>query len=184
MRLLELAARDFRNLEEVQVPTDAPFVVFHGENAQGKTSFLEAMAFLSTSRSLLASAERELVNWLAWDEPLPFSRLVADLNFANRKQRVEITLMQIGASASGSPQLRKEVRINGVNKRAIDLVGQMPTVLFLPQDIELISGSPSVRRRYMDIALCQMSGEYCHSLSAYNKVLQQRNALLKSLRER
>ncbi|MCB0239153.1 MAG: DNA replication and repair protein RecF, partial [Anaerolineae bacterium] len=74
--------------------------------------------------------------------------------------------------------------INGVNKRAIDLVGQMPTVLFLPQDIELISGSPSVRRRYMDIALCQMSGEYCRSLSAYNKVLQQRNALLKSLRER
>jgi DNA replication and repair protein RecF len=60
----------------------------------------------------------------------------------------------------------------------------MPTVLFLPQDVELISGSPSVRRRYLDIALCQMQPDYCRALGSYNKVLDQRNALLKALRER
>ena len=184
MYLSHLSLTNFRNYSRLEIDLAPGITLLQGENAQGKTSFLEAMAFLSTSRSLLASMERELVNWLAWEEPLPFARLVGDLNFSGRKQRVEITLMQIGASAAGSPQLRKEVRINGVNKRAIDLVGQMPTVLFLPQDIELISGSPSVRRRYLDIALCQMYGEYCRSLSAYNRVLQQRNALLKSLRER
>ncbi len=182
--LAHLSLTNFRNYSRLEIDLAPGITLLQGENAQGKTSFLEAMAFLSTSRSLLASAERELVNWLAWEEPLPFSRLVGDLDFGGRKQRVEITMMQIGEKASGSPQLRKEIRINGVNKRAIDLVGQMPTVLFLPQDIELISGSPSVRRRYLDIALCQMYGEYCRSLSAYNKVLQQRNALLKSLRER
>ncbi|MCB0253868.1 MAG: DNA replication/repair protein RecF [Anaerolineae bacterium] len=184
MFLAHLSLTNFRNYSRLEINLAPGITLLQGGNAQGKTSFLEAMAFLSTSRSLLASAERELVNWLAWDEPLPFARLVGDLDFDGRKQRVEITIMQVGEKASGSPLLRKEVRINGVNKRAIDLVGQMPTVLFLPQDIELISGSPSVRRRYLDIALCQMYGDYCRSLSAYNKVLQQRNALLKSLRER
>ncbi|MCB0201954.1 MAG: DNA replication and repair protein RecF, partial [Anaerolineae bacterium] len=184
MFLAHLSLTNFRNYSRLEIDLAPGITLLQGGNAQGKTSFLEAMAFLSTSRSLLASAERELVNWLAWDEPLPFARLVGDLDFDGRKQRVEITIMQVGEKASGSPLLRKEVRINGVNKRAIDLVGQMPTVLFLPQDIELISGSPSVRRRYLDIALCQMYGDYCRSLSAYNKILQQRNALLKSLRER
>lgn len=184
MYLAHLSLTNFRNYSRLEVDLHPGITLLQGENAQGKTSFLEAMAFLSTSRSLLASAERELVNWLAWEEPLPFARLVGDLAFGSRKQRVEITLMQIGESGAGSPLLRKEVRINGVNKRAIDLVGQMPTVMFLPQDIELISGSPSVRRRYLDIALCQMQSDYCRALSAYNKVLQQRNALLKALRER
>jgi DNA replication and repair protein RecF len=142
------------------------------------------VAYLSTARSLLASVERELVHWLAWEEPLPFARLVGELVVAGgRKQRIEITLVQSSKSNAGAPLLRKEVRVNGVSRRAIDLVGQMPTVLFLPQDIELISGSPSVRRRYLDIALCQMQHDYCRSLSSYNKVLDQRNALLKALRD-
>jgi DNA replication and repair protein RecF len=184
VHLAHLSLTNFRNYSRLELDLGRGVTLVQGENAQGKTSLLEAMAYLATARSLLANAERELVSWLAWDEPLPFARLVGDLEGSGRKQRIEVTLMQTGASASGSPQLRKEVRINGVNRRAIDLVGQMPTVLFLPQDIELISGSPSVRRRYMDIALCQMSAAYCRELSAYNKVLQQRNALLKLLRER
>lgn len=182
--LSHLSLTNFRNYSRLEMELSPGITLLQGENAQGKTSFLEAMAYLSTSRSLLAGAERELVNWMAWEEPLPYARLLGDLLSSGRKQRVEITLMQVGESGAGSPQLRKEVRINGVAKRAIDLVGQMPTVVFLPQDIDLIAGSPSVRRRYLDIALCQMHGDYCRSLGAYNKVLQQRNALLKALRER
>ena len=103
MYLAHLSLTNFRNYSRLSIDLAPGITLLQGENAKGKTSFLEAMAFLSTSRSLLASAERELVNWLAWDEPLPFSRLVADLNFASRKQRIEITLMQVGASATGSP---------------------------------------------------------------------------------
>lgn len=165
MYLSHLSLTNFRNFSRLELDLSAGITLLQGLNAQGKTSFLEAVAYLSTSRSLLAGAERELVHWLAWEEPLPFARLVGELVVA------------------GAPLLRKEVRVNGVSRRAIDLVGQMPTVLFLPQDIELISGSPSVRRRYLDIALCQMQHDYCRSLSAYNKVLDQRNALLKNLRD-
>lgn len=184
MYLSHLSLTNFRNFSRLELDLSAGITLLQGLNAQGKTSFLEAVAYLSTSRSLLAGAERELVHWLAWEEPLPFARLVGELVVAGgRKQRIEITLVQTGASGAGAPLLRKEVRVNGVSRRAIDLVGQMPTVLFLPQDIELISGSPSVRRRYLDIALCQMQHDYCRSLSAYNKVLDQRNALLKNLRD-
>lgn len=184
MYLSHLSLTNFRNFGRLELNLTQGITLLQGLNAQGKTSFLEAVAYLATSRSLLAGAERELVHWLAWEEPLPFARLVGELAAAGgRKQRIEITLVQSNKSNSGAPLLRKEVRVNGVSRRAIDLVGQMPTVLFLPQDIELISGAPSVRRRYLDIALCQMQHDYCRSLSAYNKVLDQRNALLKALRE-
>jgi DNA replication and repair protein RecF len=184
MYLSHLSLTNFRNFSRLELDLAAGITLLQGLNAQGKTSFLEAVAYLSTSRSLLAGAERELVHWLAWEEPLPFARLVGDLVVAGgRKQRIEITLVQSSTSSAGTPLLRKEVRVNGVSRRAIDLVGQMPTVLFLPQDVELISGSPSVRRRYLDIALCQMQHDYCRALGSYNKVLDQRNALLKALRD-
>jgi DNA replication and repair protein RecF len=182
--LSHLSLTNFRNFSRLEIGLTEGITLLQGLNAQGKTSFLEAIAYLSTSRSLLAGAERELVHWLAWEEPLPFARLVGELIVAgDRKQKIEITLVQSSKSNAGAPLLRKEVRVNGVSRRAIDLVGLMPTVLFLPQDVELISGSPSVRRRYLDIALCQMLPDYCRSLSSYNKVLDQRNALLKSLRD-
>ena len=184
MYLSHLSLTNFRNFSRLELDLSTGITLLQGLNAQGKTSFLEAVAYLSTSRSLLAGAERELVHWLAWEEPLPFARLVGELVVAGgRKQKIEITLMQSSKSNAGAPLLRKEVRVNGVSRRAIDLVGQMPTVLFLPQDVELISGSPSVRRRYLDIALCQMQPDYCRALGSYNKVLDQRNALLKALRE-
>ena len=184
MYLSHLSLTNFRNFSRLELDLTAGITLLQGLNAQGKTSFLEAVAYLSTSRSLLAGAERELVHWLAWEEPLPFARLVGEMVVAGgRKQKIEITLVQSSKSNAGAPLLRKEVRVNGVSRRAIDLVGQMPTVLFLPQDVELISGSPSVRRRYLDIALCQMQPDYCRSLGSYNKVLDQRNALLKALRD-
>ncbi len=77
----------------------------------------------------------------------------------------------------------KQVKINGVNKRSMDLVGVLRTVLFLPEDVKLVDGAPSERRRYLDIALCQIDPAYCRALSAYQKVVTQRNSLLKSLRE-
>ena len=184
MHLAHLSFTNFRNFSRLELTLPAGITLLQGLNAQGKTSFLEAVAYLSTSRSLLAGAERELLHWLAWEESLPFARLTGETAGQGRRQKIEITLLQTGLTAAGAPLLRKEVRVNGVPRRALDLVGLMPTVLFLPQDIELVAGSPGVRRRYLDIALCQMQPDYCRALSAYNKVLDQRNALLKALRER
>jgi len=76
------------------------------------------------------------------------------------------------------------MRLNGVAKRAMDLLGQLTVVLFLPEDIALVSGSPGGRRRHLDAMLCQIDPAYCRSLSRYNQVVTQRNALLRDLRER
>jgi len=178
--LSHLSLSNFRNYSRLELDLRPGITLLQGANAQGKTNLLEAIAYLATARSLLSSAERELLNWLAWEEPLPFARLAGNVAGSDQRLKIEIALVQAN---SGSNRLRKEVRINGVTRRAIDLVGRMPAVLFLPQDIELIAGPPSVRRRYMDIALCQMQADYCRALSGYNKSLQQRNALLKTLRD-
>ncbi len=181
VHLAHISLTNFRNYSRLELDLVEGITLLQGSNAQGKTNFLEAIAYLATARSLLSSAERELVGWLAWDEPLPFARLAGDLVHERRRLRIEIALV---AGSPGETRLRKEVRINGVPRRALDLVGHMPTVLFLPQDIELVAGSPAVRRRYLDIALCQMQAGYCRALSLYNKTIQQRNALLRTLRDR
>jgi len=81
-------------------------------------------------------------------------------------------------------RIHKEMRLNGVKRRALDMVGQLNAVLFRPEDIDLITGPPATRRRYLDITLCQINPTYCRALSQYNRTLTQRNALLKQLAER
>jgi DNA replication and repair protein RecF len=153
-----------------------------GDNAQGKTNLLEAIFYLATSRSPHAGTDREIVNWLASErEPLPYTRLVGRVARGSGDLTIQITLTQ---QANDSSRYRKQIRINGVDKRAMDLLGQLNVVLFLPEDIDLVSGSPSGRRRYLDVTLCQIDGAYCRALSHYNRVVTQRNALLRDLRER
>jgi len=153
-----------------------------GANAQGKTNLLEAIYFLSTSRSPQASADRQLVNWLADEDPLPHARLVAELIKGEALHRIEITLLK--QSAANGVRLQKEIRVNGVSRRAMDLLGVMNVILFRPQDMSLADGPPGQRRRYLDAALCQINRPYCEALRDFNQVLEQRNALLRNLRER
>jgi DNA replication and repair protein RecF len=155
-----------------------------GDNAQGKTNLLEAIYYLATTRSPYAGAEYELVNWLAENQDLPHARLVAQVQKGDSSLRIEITLVKTQSSGANSPRYRKHIKVNGVNKRALDLVGQVNVVLFLPEDIVLVSGSPSGRRRYLDATLCQIDPRYCRNLQKYNRVVTQRNHLLRALRER
>ncbi len=154
-------------------------MLLRGDNANGKTNLLEAIHFLSTTRSPHARSDQQLVNWLVLrQEPLPFARLEATVKTRRDTFEIAITILREGDS------LRKEIRLNGAKKRATDVIGKLNTVMFLPEDIELVTGSPSVRRRYLDVTLCQINPTYCAALSRYNKVLAQRNALLKELYKR
>ena len=91
--------------------------------------------------------------------------------------------MRAPSSDPDTAKLRKQYRLDGVPRRAMDTIGQLNTVLFLPQDIRLIDGSPSARRRYLNALLCQIDLIYCRTLSRYNRTITQRNALLKQIRE-
>jgi DNA replication and repair protein RecF len=182
MRLTHLSLHNFRNYVRLDLDLGPGVTLLVGDNAQGKTNLLEAIFYLATSRSPHTSADREVVNWLAIEqEPLPYSRLVGRLARSSGELSIEITLVQ---QENNGERYRKQIQINGVAKRAMDLLGQLNVVLFLPQDIDLVSGSPSGRRRYLDVTLCQVDPAYCRTLSRYNQILSQRNALLRDLRER
>ena len=135
----------------MEIDFQRPFALFQGQNAQGKTNLLEAIYFLSTSKPVHAQQEREIVDWQAQEEPIPYSRVVAKIQSAEKPSTVEIVLTPRGDGVN----FTKQVKINGGGKRSMDLLGLMPAVLFLPADIKLIDGSPGERRRYLDIALCQ-----------------------------
>ncbi|MEP7290428.1 MAG: DNA replication/repair protein RecF [Chloroflexota bacterium] len=185
MYIEHLSLSNFRNYArlELSLPKDAP-VVLHGANAQGKTSLLEAIYYLATAKSPYTASDRQLIHWRAEDDPLPFARLSAEVgSLRHPLSRLEITLM-IERTEGGSSRLRKVIRVNGVEKRVMDIVGLVNVVLFLPQDLTLIEGSPSDRRRFIDDTLGQVEVGYLEAVDEYEKVLPQRNALLRRIAER
>jgi len=186
MRIQHLSLTNFRNYSRLELDFPPGVVLLLGDNAQGMTNLLEAIFTLSRMRSPRTGTERELVNWLALEEDLPFARLAAQLQKGEETERVELSLVQNGLSTpeGNGNTLRKHVRLNGANKRALEVVGQLSAVLFMPQDIDLVSGSPSGRRHYLDDTLCQVDSHYCRELQRYTRVLTERNFLLRSLRNR
>ena len=184
MYLRHLSLTNFRNYVRLELDLPSGIILIQGENAQGKTNLLEAIYYLATARSPYAQADRELINWLAEEEPLTFARLAGEMQKNDVLQRLEITLLKGRVPEADSHSLKKQIRINGVPKRALDLMGQLNVVLFLPQDIDLVAGSPSGRRRYLDITICQFDSRYCRTLRRYNRIVTQRNHLLRLLQER
>ena len=177
MHLQRLSLTNYRNYTRLELTLPLGLTIVQGQNGQGKSNLLEAITLLATSRSPRTASDAEMVSWVVRDEPYPFARLSAELTKSERLERLDITLTPVANNGG----FRKQVRINGAPKRSLDLVGMMPVVLFRPEDVDLVAGSPGGRRRYLDIALCQIDPAYCRALAQYNKTLEQRNALLRNL---
>ncbi|MBZ0285438.1 MAG: DNA replication/repair protein RecF [Anaerolineae bacterium] len=185
MHIEHLSLTNFRNYArlEVSLPQNRP-VVLHGANAQGKTSLLEAIYYLATSRSPYTTSDRQLIHWRVEDDPIPFARLAADVKARHGAyNRIEMALV-LERTADGLQRFKKSIRINGAEKRVMDMVGMIAVVLFLPQDLSLIEGSPSERRRFMDDTLTQVDADYVQALNTYEKILPQRNALLRRIADK
>lgn len=183
MHIQHLSLTNFRNYARLELTLPQKPIVLHGDNAQGKTSLLEAIYYLATSRSPYTTSDRQLIHWRTENDPLPFARMVAE--FSNREsplQRLEITLLL--DMSSGSPRFKKNIKLNNVEKRVMDVVSLLTVVLFLPQDLSLIEGSPADRRRFMDTTLTQVNRAYVQALDTYEKTLPQRNALLRRIAEK
>src|SRR5512139_2348970 len=170
MRITHLSLTNFRNYARLELSMEPGVVVLHGDNAQGKTSLLEAIYYLATSRSPHITADRQLINWLADKEPLPHARLVAEVKARLGAKRVEMTLLNEPMNR-GATRFKKDIRINGLPRRVMDLLGQITVVMFLPQDLALIEGAPTLRRRYLNITLCQTDPDYAHAFNQYEHVL-------------
>ena len=179
MFLSRLQLEHFRNYRELDLAFNAPVTLVQGRNGQGKTNLLEAVYYLATSKSRHARTEREVVDRAAAKEPIPYGRIRGDVMRAEQSTILEILF----TLRNDRLNYTKQVRVNGAPRRSMDLIGHLRAVLFLPEDLTLIAGSPGERRRYIDIALCQIDRRYCHTLSRYQKVVTQRNSLLKHLQE-
>lgn len=183
MRIRRLSLTNFRNFIRLETEFPAGPVLLIGRNAQGKTSLLEAVHYLSTGRSPHAGSDRELINFLALDEKEPFSRIVAEIDTPDRLTRLEIRILLENGS-SPAARIRKEVFINGVKRPVADLGTAFNSVTFLPQDLQIIEGSPRHRRRMIDDLISQANSAYAQALTDYGKALAQRNALLKQIQDR
>ncbi|HCF84228.1 MAG TPA: DNA replication and repair protein RecF [Ktedonobacter sp.] len=192
MFLSHLALNEFRNYKHLDLSLGRGLFLYYGENAQGKTNLLEAIGMLATGSSFHAASDREVVNWSAPDH---ITHLKAHVK--RREDDVELEMVVFdptppvlegvnpphGNVALPANTQRKRVKINTIPKKVIDLIGQMKVVLFAPTDLNLVDGSPEERRRFLDRALCQVQPRYCQALVQYRKIIAQRSALLKRIRD-
>ncbi len=171
MHLLTLTLEHFRNHTATTVDfAGADTQLFVGENGSGKTNLLEAVSVLSLTKSCRGRDEQELAQWGATHYRVRAEVLADD----GKKSTMEVV-------TEVSPRQRKACFINDVKTGLGAMVGFLPTVIFLPQDLLLFSGPPAERRRFLDQLLSQVSPDYLADFSAYQKILQQRNALLRNI---
>jgi DNA replication and repair protein RecF len=179
MHLTLLTLEEFRNYQQLALELPPEGLRIAGRNASGKTSLLEAIVLLATTRSPRTSTERDTVRWESGEEygVNPYARLGAVVVARDRRHHLEISLELPEGTARIT---RKRFRVDGRSVRAHDMVGVLRTVLFSPEDVQLVAGAPAERRRQMDILISQIDRSYMRALSRYGKVLSQRNGLLRT----
>ena len=177
--LSHLSLTNFRNLVELELDLPEGVVVFFGPNAQGKTTLLEAVYLMAIARSFRAENEREVLNFQAAAQG---NQGLVGGTIEKLDERVDA-----GAAARdprhGGISVRKQIRVSRVKRTATELVGTVNAVLFSADDIELIMGPPSGRRRFLDVLISQADPLYIKGLQRYQKVVQQRNQLLRMIND-
>ena len=169
-------------------------ILLEGANGQGKSNLLEAAYLLAIAKSNRASMDREMVRSEARIGPQPHAQILAHLTLADGDVRLQVDFSPSGNSGnphseaetatSQAAVFHKSFRVNGVGRRASSVVGVLNAVMFGAEDLELVYGTPSIRRRYLDILISQLDDRYLRSLQRYHKILAQRNHLLKRIRHR
>ena len=187
MHLDRLTLTNVRTFRDLDMALEPGCYVISGPNASGKSNLLEAITLLATARSSRARADVELISRQALrDDPLPGARLAGEVTTAAQPVSVELAVTaREPAGAGGRPLATgRRFRVNGIARRASDLIGQLRVVPFSADDLQIISGSPTQRRRYLDITISQLDVRYVRALQRYQRVLTQRNGLLRRLQER
>jgi DNA replication and repair protein RecF len=180
MLLTHLSLTNFRLYARLELDLPARLIIIKGDNAQGKTSLLEAIYFLATAHSPSTSTDRQIIRWGAEeDNPFPYAMLRATVQTTNGTHLLEMMVQK----GEGN-RVKKEIRIDRTPRRIVDLVGKLSVVLFLPSDVDIVGGAPTLRRDFLDQAISQVDARYVQALDRYEKTLTQRNALLRQASER
>ena len=168
MIIKSIELKNFRNYQDLKIIFDEKTNIFYGDNAQGKTNILEAVYLSGTTKSHKGSRDRDMI---LFGEQEGHLRTLVQKGSAD--YRIDIHLKK---------NKTKGIAVNGVPiKKAGDLFGIANFVFFSPEDLSIIKQGPGERRRFLDLELCQLDRVYLHNLVSYNRIVMQRNKLLKDL---
>ena len=171
MQAKEISLQGFRNLKKLHIIPSAGINVIYGENAQGKTNFLEALYFCAMGKSLRGKNDQQLIGFDVTE-----SHIRTLLESGKRQERIDVHLRR---------NEKKGIAINGIPvKKLEELFGTMYAVIFSPEDLSLIKDGPAERRRFLDMELCQLNKVYSYELQQYHHILKQRNNLLKQMQKK
>lgn len=168
MHITSIEVGDFRNYENAKLEFHPKINILYGDNAQGKTNILESIFVCGTSNSHKGSKDKELIR------------------MGKEEAHIRMVLQKREISHRIDMHLRKNkakgIAIDGIPiRKSSELMGLLNVIFFSPEDLKIIKNGPAERRRFMDMELCQLDGIYLHDLAEYNKVLKQRNKLLKQI---
>lgn len=172
MKVQNISLINFRNYQKLNVKTDGMVNIFYGNNAQGKTNLLECIYYAAFGMSHRTSTEDDLLN-MGYDEmaaEVTFSSYFGEHKLKIKKQKI------FGKS-------KKEILLDGNSIKSREQYGMLNVVMFSPEDLLIVKGEPALRRRFLDMEIAQTNKFYYGVLLKYNRVLQQRNKLLKNTRE-
>lgn len=170
LQLKELSLKNYRNYVKLELKFNSNLIIFLGKNAQGKTNILESIFLSCTGRSHRTPKDKELILW---------DREEASVKMLCSKREGD-SLIEIFLYSKE----RKKIHINGMPAQRLgELMGHLNSVLFSPEDLKLVKGGPGERRRFMDMEISQIKPRYFYSLQQYNRILNQRNNLLKEIQQ-
>lgn len=172
MKIRNISAVNFRNYKALQLETAAMTNVFYGQNAQGKTNILEAVFYGAFGMSHRTSSEEELLQ-------IGCREMAVGIGYSSFGGEHEIKLKKYQQQGRN----KKDILLDGVKVRPKEHYGSLNVVMFSPEDLQLVKGEPALRRRFLDMQIAQTDPVYYDLLVKYNRVVQQRNKLLKEIRE-
>ena len=171
MYIKEIFLQNFRNLSQLHMEPSEKINVIYGNNAQGKTNFLEALYFCAMGRSMRSKSDQQLLAFGAEESHI---RMLVQTQ--SRRDKIDVHLKQ---------NEKKGIAVNGLPVRRLgELFGTLYAVIFSPEDLSLIKDGPAERRRFLDMELCQLSKVYYYDLQQYYRILKQRNNLLKEIQKK
>ncbi len=167
MYINKIKLNNFRNYDEQEIELEPNINIFYGDNAQGKTNIIESIFISSIGKSFRTNKENELIKFNK-----DFSSIYIEYEKSDRQGNIRINISN-----------KKEIFINGVKiKKLSELLGKINTVIFTPDDINILKDGPQKRRRFLDIMIGQLRPNYIHILNMYNKTIEQRNNYLKQIK--
>ncbi len=168
MWIKKIKINHFRNYKKEEIELEKSINLFYGENAQGKTNIIEAIFLGSMGKSFRAKKDKEMINLNSEKAEIEIEYQKSD-----REGKIKIELSN-----------KKNIYLNGIKiKKLSELLGTINTVIFIPDDINILKGGPQNRRRFLDIMISQLKPNYMYHLNLYLKTIEQRNNYLKQIRE-